>query len=193
MMARVIVTINGAVSPLRVMVSVIWVFGLPRMRFTASFSVMPFTGVSSSLMIRSPGLMPALCAGRVLDRRDHLDEAVFHADLDAQAAELALGADLQLAERLGVEIGRVRVEAGEHAVDRLGDELLVLDRLDVVGLDRAEHLGERAQLLDRQRGARGAVGDRLEVQADQNAGDGADDHESDVAKPGVHDARFISA
>ena len=38
-----------------------------------------------------------------------------------------------------------------HAVDRFGDELLVLDRLDVVALDRAEHLGERAQLLDRQR------------------------------------------
>ena len=45
------------------MVSVIGVFGLPRIFFTASFSVMPFTGVSSSLMIRSPGLMPALSAG----------------------------------------------------------------------------------------------------------------------------------
>ena len=45
------------------MVSVISVLGLPRMRLTASFSVMPFTGVSSSLMIRSPGLMPARKAG----------------------------------------------------------------------------------------------------------------------------------
>jgi hypothetical protein len=42
---------------------------------------------------------------RVLDRRDHLDEAVLGADLDAEAAELALGADLQLLEGLGVEIG----------------------------------------------------------------------------------------
>jgi hypothetical protein len=42
-------------------------------------------------------------------------------------------------------------------------------------------------------GARRAVGEDLEVEADENAGDGADDHEADAAKPGVHDARFISA
>ncbi|MNC94579.1 hypothetical protein D3C83_114690 [compost metagenome] len=53
------VTISGCASPLREMVSVICVAGLPRMRFTASFSVMPFTGVSSSLMMRSFGLTPA--------------------------------------------------------------------------------------------------------------------------------------
>ena len=63
MMARVSVTTIGAVSFLREMVSVICVFGLPRIFFTASVSVMPFTGISSSLTIRSPGLMPALNAG----------------------------------------------------------------------------------------------------------------------------------
>jgi hypothetical protein len=41
----------------------------------------------------------------VLDRRDDLDEAVLHADLDAEAAEFALGADLQVLEGLGVEVG----------------------------------------------------------------------------------------
>src|SRR6185436_1218821 len=120
--------------------------------------------------------------GRVLDRRDHLDEAVFHADLDAEAAELALRADLQLLEGFLVEVGGMRVEAGEHAVDGLGDELLVLHRLDVVGLDGAEDLGERAQLLDGQRRPRRAVGDRLEVEADQHAGDGADEDETDGAE-----------
>ena len=50
--------------------------------------------------------------GRVLDRRDDLDEAVFHADLDAEAAEPALRADLQLLEGFLVEVGRMRVEAG---------------------------------------------------------------------------------
>ncbi len=63
MTARVSVTTTGALSPLREMVSVIVVLGLPRMRFTASLSDMPFTGVSSSLMMRSFGLMPALNAG----------------------------------------------------------------------------------------------------------------------------------
>ena len=37
--------------------------------------------------------------GRILDRGHHLDEAVFHADFDAQAAEFTLGADLQILER----------------------------------------------------------------------------------------------
>jgi hypothetical protein len=91
------------------------------------------------------GLDAGAEGGRVLDGRDHLDEAVLHADLDAQAAELALGADLQFLEGFGVEVGRVRVEVGEHAVDGLGDELLVLDRLDVALLDRAEHLGMNAR------------------------------------------------
>ncbi len=77
----------------------------------------------------------------------------------------------------------MRVEARQHAVDRLGDETLVLDRLDVVALDRAEHLGERAQLLDGQRSARGSVGDRLEIKADEHACDGADSDQSEVAKP----------
>ena len=161
-------------------------FGLPRIVFTASFSVMPFTGVSSSLTIRSPGLMPARDAGVSSIGDDDLDEAVFHADFDAEAAELALRADLQLAERFLVEVRRMRVEAGQHAVDRFGDELLVLDRLDVVALDRAEHLGEGAQLLDRQRRARRALGDRREIEADQNAGDGADDDQADAAKLGLH-------
>ena len=70
---------------------------------------------------------------RIVDRRDDLDEPVFHADFDAQAAEFALRADLQFAERILVEIGRMRVEPGEHAGDGFGDELLVVDRLDVVG------------------------------------------------------------
>ncbi len=43
----------------------------------------------------------------------------------------------------------MRVEAGQHAVDRLGDQLLVFHRLDVVLLDRTEDFSECAQLLDR--------------------------------------------
>ena len=45
------------------MVRVMVVPGLPRMSFTASFRVMPFTGVSSSRMIRSPAFTPARAAG----------------------------------------------------------------------------------------------------------------------------------
>jgi hypothetical protein len=76
----------------------------------------------------------------------------------------------------------MRIEPRQHAVDGLGDELLVLHRLDVVRLDRAEHLGEGAQLLDRQRAARLEVGDGLEVEADQNSGYGADGNEANIAQ-----------
>ena len=74
----------------------------------------------------------------------------------------------------------MRVEPGQHAVDRLGDEFLVFDRLDVVALDAGEHIGKGAQFLDRQRRFRLLVGDRRQVdrqrRAGQNAGQ-ADEHE----------------
>ena len=40
-------------------------------------------------------------------------------------------------KRLLVEVLRVRIEAGDHAADRVVDQLLLVDRLDVVGLDHA--------------------------------------------------------
>mgnify|MGYP006995074429 CR=1 FL=1 len=66
----------------------------------------------------------------VVDRRDHLDEAIFGADFDAEAAELAAGLHLHVAEALGVHVARMRIEAGQHARDR------GFDQLGVVGLDR---------------------------------------------------------
>ena len=118
--------------------------------------------------------------GRVLDRRDDLDEAVFHADLDAEAAELALGADLEVLERLGVEIGRVWIEPGQHAADRVGDQLLVFHRLDVTLLDRVEHVGVGTQLLDRQRHLRAAVGVGGKIETDHDPGHHAGHHEAEL-------------
>ncbi|MPN17234.1 hypothetical protein SDC9_164584 [bioreactor metagenome] len=60
-----------------------------------------------------------------------------------------MGADLQILERIGVEVGGVGVEIAEHAGDGIGDHLLVFDRFDVALLDRAVNLGEGAQILDR--------------------------------------------
>ena len=167
--ARVSVTTIGLVSPLRTMVSVIWVLGLPRMRFTASLSVMPLTDVFVELDDQVAGLDAGARRRRIVDRRDDLDEPVFHADFDAEAAEFALRADLQLAECILVEIGRMRIEPREHAGDGFGDELLVVDRLDVVALDAAEHFGERAQLFDRQRSEHVALRDRREIERNHHA------------------------
>ncbi len=55
---------------------------------------------------------------RVVDRRHHLDQPAFHGDFHAQAAELALGLHLHVAETVGVHVARMRVEPGQHAVDR---------------------------------------------------------------------------
>ena len=94
--------------------------------------------------------MPARWAGRVVDGGDDLDEAILHADLDPEAAELAAGAGLQVLVVVRDQVGRVRVEAGQHAPDGVLHQRLVIDVLDVVLLDLGEDFAERAQLLERQ-------------------------------------------
>src|SRR5579862_1763403 len=79
-----------------------------------------------------------LGGGRVVDRRDHLDDAFLHGDLDAEAAEFAAGLDLHVLEILRAEIARMRVEAVQHAIDGGLDQLRIVRRLDVVGADTLE-------------------------------------------------------
>ena len=129
------------------MVSTTGVPGLPRIFSTALDSGMPRVAASSILTIRSPALMPARNAGVSSIGETTRIDAVFDADFDAEAAELALRVDLQLLERLGVEEVGVRVEPVHHAVDRFLDELVVGDRLDVVALDLAEDRREELQVL----------------------------------------------
>ena len=124
--------------------------------------------------------------GRVVDRRDHADHAVLGADLDAEAAELALGAGLQVLEGVGVEECRVRVETRQHAADCLFDQLAVIDRLDIVGLDGAEHVGELADLFERDRAA--AIAERVggNTQADRHTGHSADADQSETTPTCAH-------
>ena len=87
--------------------------------------------------------------GSVLDRRDDLHQPIFHTDFDADSAEFALRADLQVLEGVGVEVAGVRVQVRKHAADGVCDQFLVLDRLDIALLDGVEHLGEGSQFFDR--------------------------------------------
>ena len=62
-MSLVNVSLSGVSSPSRRIVRIILLPGSPRINLTESFKVMPFTGLSSSLTIRSPVFIPAFCAG----------------------------------------------------------------------------------------------------------------------------------
>ena len=87
-----------------------------------------------------------LGGGRIVDRRDHLDQAVFHRDLDAETAELAAGLHLHVAEALGVHVARMRIEPGQHAADGGFDQLAVVGLLDIVAAHPLEHVAEQIEL-----------------------------------------------
>ena len=84
--------------------------------------------------------------GRIVDRRHHLDEAVFHRDLDAEPAELAMGGLLHVAPALLIHVARMRIERGDHAVDGAFHQLGIVGLLDVAGLDPLEHVAEQIEL-----------------------------------------------
>ncbi len=146
MMARSRVTSNGFFSPSRSTVSVTLVPGEPFILSMASFSGMPAMEVPSMPPMRSPDLMPARDAGVPSMGADHLDQAVFLGDFDADAAELALGGDLHVAILLGVHVAGMGIEVGNHALDGGVDQLAVLDRAHIVGAHALERVAEQVEL-----------------------------------------------
>ena len=108
----------------------------------------------------------------VAGRRDHLDRAVLHGDGQAEAAIIALGGRHQAVEPALVQIGGMRIEAVEHAVDRAADQGRVVDLVDIFRLHPLQHGHERVDLaigIDIDLGERGAGG--------RNERDGADEAE----------------
>ena len=95
-----------------------------------------------------------LGGGRLVDRRHHLDQAVFHGDLDAEPAEFAAGLHLHVAEALRIHVAGMRIEPGQHAVDRGFDQLAVVRLLDVIGAHALEHVAEQIELPVGVRGRR---------------------------------------
>src|SRR6516165_9021581 len=83
---------------------------------------------------------------RLVDRGHDLDQPVLHRDLDAEAAELASGLHLEVAEALGIHVARMRIESGEHAVDRRFDQLAVVGLLHIVRPQPLEYVAEQAEL-----------------------------------------------
>ena len=64
----------------------------------------------------------------------------------------------------------MRIQLGEHALDRAGQQLFVFNRIDVALLDVAEYLGQGLDFRQRQRAARLALRDGRKVKTQQQAG-----------------------
>ena len=79
----------------------------------------------------------------------HLHQTIFLSDFNAHAHKSAGGAFSEFFVRLFVEVLGMRVQAGNHARDSVSDELFLVHRLYIVGLDHAEHCGELLQLFKR--------------------------------------------
>ena len=118
------------------------------------------------------GLQACAVGGRAFDGRHHAHQAVFLGDLDADADEAPGRAFTEFLEALLVEVLRMRIQAGNHARNRISDEFLLIHRLNVVRLDHAEHRGQLLQLFQwhgRERASR----DGLQRHGGQCAGQGA--------------------
>ncbi len=89
--SRVRLTSKGSSTPSRVSVMLISEPTGPRILSTASAQRQAQHRFAVDVGDEVAGLQPGLGGGRLVDRRHHLDEAVLHGDLDAEAAELALG------------------------------------------------------------------------------------------------------
>ena len=69
--------------------------------------------------------------GRAVDRRDHLGHADAVRDADADAAEPAVHRLRRLAVFPFGHVVGVRIEAGEHALERVGGELVRAHRANI--------------------------------------------------------------
>ncbi len=93
------------------------------------------------------GLQPGAGSGGVVDWRYNLDQPIFHRHFDPEPAEFAAGLNLHVVEVFRIQVIRVGVERGQHAVDRRLDQRVVADFVDIIGAHALEHLAEEVELL----------------------------------------------
>ena len=117
--------------------------------------------------------------GRAVNGRHHLDQAVFQRDLDADAAELALGGDLHVAIGLGVHVAGVRIKARDHALNGVVDQFAVLDRAHIFIAHILEGVAEQVE-LGIGTGVIGALGLGQCEQGDRQAADQAQAYQREL-------------
>ena len=87
------------------------------------------------------------CRWRIIGRRDNLDRAVFGGDRQSQPAIFAIGVLAHVLIFADIEIRRMRIKAGEHAVDGALDQFLVIGLVDIIGADAFKNVHQHVELL----------------------------------------------
>ena len=158
--SRTMVTSNGLSRPLRTIVSLIGAAGLAAHLLDRFVERVAVDQLAIDVGDVVAGLDARLPRRRVLGRSDHLDRPVLHSDRQAEPAVAAVDQGLQRVVVGAFGIRGMRVERGQHAIDRALDQSVVVDRHDIVLLDLLIDAHELLELLviGRVRGSEGAGG-----------------------------------
>src|SRR5215467_4048902 len=146
MRARIIVTSTGLSWPLRMILSFILEFSGPRILSTAWLRVSPCTGSPSRWVMMSLAMMPALAAGVSSIGATTLMRPSSIVTSMPRPPNFAAGLHLHVAEALGIHVARMRIEPGQHAVDRRFNEFAVVGLFHIVRPHALEYVAEQAQL-----------------------------------------------
>ena len=144
--------------------------GLATHAFHGLVQAQAFDGGVVDLGDQVVGLDASAKGGRAFNRGDDFDQPVFLGNFDAHADKFARSTFAELFERLFVKVHRMRVQAGNHARDGVGDEFFLVHRLHIVALDQAKNGGELLQLFQRH-GRKRAACHRLQGHGAQGTGD----------------------
>ena len=146
MTSRTIETSIGWSAPLRMILSRVLVLIGPFILFTACSRVSPCTASSSIWVIRSPDRMPAFAAGVSSIGATTLTRPSSIVTSMPSPPNSPWVVSCMSRQALLVHVARMRIERGDHAVDRRLDQLGVVGLFDVVGPDPLEHLAEQIEL-----------------------------------------------
>ena len=151
MRSRFTLTVRSASSPGVKTRSCTVVPAGPLIRLVAISLFTPAIERPSTARMKSPRSIPARLGRRVLEHAQHLQAAAVLLDVHAHALEVAAHVLVERARLLRREVVRVRIVEGlDDPLQRRVVHLLLVDRLVVVVLDRVDDLGaQRAVLLRR--------------------------------------------
>ena len=94
-----------------------------------------------------PGLDAGLGGWCIVGGRHHLHRTVFGGDGEAKTRIFAIGRLLQIGVIAAIQITRVRIKAGQHAIDGTADQRLVVHLVHIGHAHPLEHVHQRVEFL----------------------------------------------